>query len=420
MKKRAPFFYGWVIVSIFLISGIAIYGVRFSYGVFFKSLESEFGLTRAATSSIFSVNLLLSGISAFIMGWALDRYGPKAALTIMGVFTGLGLISTGLTNSLWQLYLTYSLLLAMGIGAIFVVPMSTITRWFDKKRGLAAGIASSGIGLGPLFMAPFATYILLNFSWRVAFIVIGFIALLVVIPISRLLKASPGEIGALPDGTRAMVEEGQNKSLRQTGLRLREAVRTRSFWVILLIYLFFSSTIFFITTHLVPHVTDAGFSAMQAATILSLVGVAAIFGRVMMGIASDRLGRRFAVIVAALLQSGAVLWLVWATEFWMIQLFAVVFGFAYSGMSPSMAVLISDTFGVASIGTIFGVLEVGFGIGAAIGPAIAGFIFDVSGSYSTAFLLWAIAMLAAALLATLVKQEHALRLSPDKSSTQTN
>ena len=420
MKKRAPFFYGWVIVLIFLISGIAIYGVRFSYGVFFKSLESEFGLTRAATSSIFSVNLLLSGISAFIMGWALDRYGPKAALTIMGVFTGLGLISTGLTNSLWQLYLTYSLLLAMGIGAIFVVPMSTITRWFDKKRGLAAGIASSGIGLGPLFMAPFATYILLNFSWRVAFIVIGFIALLVVIPISRLLKASPGEIGALPDGTRAMVEEGQNKSLRQTGLRLREAVRTRSFWVILLIYLFFSSTIFFITTHLVPHVTDAGFSAMQAATILSLVGVAAIFGRVMMGIASDRLGRRFAVIVAALLQSGAVLWLVWATEFWMIQLFAVVFGFAYSGMSPSMAVLISDTFGVASIGTIFGVLEVGFGIGAAIGPAIAGFIFDVSGSYSTAFLLWAIAMLAAALLATLVKQEHALRLSPDKSSTQTN
>ena len=104
----------------------------------------------------------------------------------------------------------------------------------------------------------------------------------------------------------------------------------------------------------------------------------------------------------------------------MIQLFAIVFGFAYSGMSPALAALISDTFGVGSIGTILGVLEVGWGLGAAIGPAIAGFIFDVSGSYNTAFLLWAIAMLMAALLATLVRQEQALRLSPDKPSTQAN
>ena len=170
MIKKTPFFYGWVIVVVFLISGIAIYGVRFSFGIFFKSIENEFSLTRAATSYIFSVNMIISGIAAFLMGWALDRYGPRVVLLLMGLLAGLGLITTGLTSSLWQLYLTYSLLLAMGLGAIFVVPMSTIARWFDKKRGLASGIASSGVGLGPLIMAPSATYLLINYDWRTAFI----------------------------------------------------------------------------------------------------------------------------------------------------------------------------------------------------------------------------------------------------------
>jgi MFS family permease len=406
MVKRTPFSHGWVIVIVFLVSGIALYGVRFSYGVFFKSLEIEFGLSRAATSSIFSVNLLLSGVSAFFMGWALDRYGPKVTLSLMGLFTGLGLITTGFTNSLWQLYITYSLLLALGIGAIFVVPMSTISRWFDKKRGLAAGIASLGIGLGPLIMAPFATYIIINYTWRIASIIIGLVAFFVVLPISRLLKKSPAEVGALSDGVTASSNGTQNDHPPQTSLTLREALRTRSFYIILLIYLFFSSNIFFITTHLVPHVTDTGFSAMEAATMLSVVGVAAIVGRVLMGIVSDRIGRRFAVIVCALVQGVAVLWLIWAHDFWMLQLFAISFGLAYSGMSPSLAALISDTFGVGRIGTILGVLEVGFGLGAAAGPAIGGYIFDISGSYSAAFLLWTVAMLTAAVISFFVRQEH--------------
>ena len=405
MIKRTPFFYGWVVVIVFLISGIAIYGVRFSYGVFFKSIESEFNLTRAATSSIFSVSMLFTGIFAFLMGWALDRYGPRVVLLLMGLFTGLGLLTTGLTNSLWQLYITYGLLLAVGIGPVFVVSMSTVSRWFDKKRGLAAGIASTGVGLGPLIMAPSATYLLINFSWRIAFIIIGLIAWLVVIPISRLLKKSPYEIDALPDGVKVAPKDTKNNYPQSTGLSLREALGVRSFWIITFIYLFYSCNLSFIITHLVPHVTDVGFSAMEAATILSLVGGAAIAGRVLMGIASDRIGKKFVAILCALLQSAAVLWLIWAKDFWMLQAFAIVFGFAYGGMSPSMAALISDTFGLGRIGTIFGALEVGFGIGSAIGPAVGGYIFDVNGSYTMAFLLWAVALLTTALIIVLVRRE---------------
>jgi len=406
MIKRTSFYYGWVIVIAFLISGIAIYGVRFSYGVFFKSLESEFGLSRAATSSILSINLMLCGIFAFIMGWALDRYGAKVTLSLIGLFTGLGLITTGFTNSLWQLYITYSLLLAMGIGAIFVVPMSTISRWFDKKRGIAAGIARLGVGLGPLIMAPFATYVLINHSWRIAFIVIGLIVLLVVIPISRLLKKSPAEFGGLSDGVKVSLNQTRDDHLQQTSLTLREAMRTRSFYVILLMYLFFSSNIFFITTHLIPHVTDVGYSAMEAATVLSMVGAVAMGGGIPMGIVSDRMGRRFAVIICALLQSAATLILIWAHDFWLLQLCAILFGLAHGGMGPSMAALISDTFGVGRIGTILGVLEVSFGLGAAVGPLMGGYIFDVSGGYNMAFLLWALAMLTEALVALFVRRER--------------
>jgi MFS family permease len=232
------------------------------------------------------------------------------------------------------------------------------------------------------------------------------VAFFVVLPISRLLKKSPAEVGALSDDVTASSNGTQNDHPPQTGLTLREALRTRSFYIILLIYLFFSSNIFFITTHLVPHVTDTGFSAMEAATMLSLVGVAAIVGRVLMGIVSDRIGRRFAVIVCALVQGVAVLWLIWAHDFWMLQLFAISFGLAYSGMSPSLAALIGDTFGVGRIGTILGVLEVGFGLGAAADPAIGGYIFDISGSYSAAFLLWTVAMLTAAVFSFFVRQEH--------------
>jgi len=406
MIKRTSFYYGWVIVIVFLISGIAFHGVRFSYGVFFKSLESEFGLTRAATSFILSVNLMLCGIFAFIMGWALDRYGSKVTLSLMGLFTGLGLITTGFTNSLWQLYITYSLLLAMGIGAIFVVPMSTISRWFDKKRGLAAGIARLGVGLGPLIMSPFATYVLINHSWRIAFIVIGLIVLFVVIPISRLLKKNPAGLGVLSDGVKVSLNQTRDDYLQQTSLTLREAMRTRSFYVILLMYLLFSSNIFFITTHLIPHVTDVGFSAMEAATVLSMVGAVAIVGGVLMGIVSDRMGRRSAVIICALLQSVAALGLIWAHDFWLLQLFAILFGLAHGGMGASMAALISDTFGVGRIGTILGVLEVSFGLGAAVGPVMGGYIFDVSGSYSMAFLLWTLAMLTVALVALFVRRER--------------
>ena len=394
-------------VGTFFIAGISLYGIPTSFGVFFESIESAFHLNRTETSAVSSVELLLAGVCAFFAGWALDRYGPRIILLLMGLFTGLSLLLTSQTNFLWQLYLTYSLLLAMGTGATYVVSMSTVSRWFDKRRGLALGIASAGGGLGPLLMAPFATYLISNFGWRTAYFVIGLIAWLIVIPLSRLLKRAPYEIGALPDGVKSdsndMGEEEDR--IRPSGLSLPQTFRTRSFWLVLFIWLLYGSNIFLVMTHIVRHARDINFSPMEAATILSLIGGAAIAGKVLFGIASDRIGSKLTSIICALLQAGAMVWLIWAQDLWMLYLFALVFGFTFGGEVPTMAALISDTFGLSRIGTIFGLLEVGFGVGAAIGPAMGGFIFDASGSYSLAFLLGAVTMVIVALLISLIRRE---------------
>jgi len=335
----------------------------------------------------------------------------------MGLFTGLSLLLTSQTNSLWQLFITYSLLLAMGTGAIYVVPMSTVSRWFDKKKGLALSLASLGVGLGPLFMAPFATYLISNFGWRTAYFVMGLIAWLVVIPLSRLLKRDPYEIGALPDGVKSGSNDvgEEEDGMRLSGLSLPQVFRTRSFWLVIFIFLLFGSNIFLVMTHLVRHARDINFSPMEAATALSLIGGAAIVGKVLVGIASDRVGRKVTVIFCALLQAGAMVWLIWAQDLWMLYLFALVYGFAFSGMSPVMAALVSDAFGLGRIGVILGLLEIGFGVGAAIGPVMGGLIFDARGSYSLAFLLGAAAMLIVTLLLSLIRRETNRNFKVDKA-----
>ena len=409
IKRKDKLFYGWVMVITLLIIGTTLLGVHQSFGIFFKSIAGEFHLTRAATSAIFSANMILAGICALVGGWASDRYGPRIVFLLMGIFTGIGLLLTSQTNSPWQLFITYSLLLSMGTGATYVVLTATIARWFDKKRGLAMGIAGTGQGLGPLIVAPVATYLIINLDWRMTYIIMGVIVWLVVIPLSRLLKKDPRQIGALPDGAHSPSNDitCEEEKIQPYRYWLLQILRNRYFWFLLFAFMFYMSCLLLVFTHLVPHATDIGFSAGEAAAVLSLIGGTTIAGRIIMGIASDRIGRRITVIIGALLMTGAMLWLNWSVDLWMLYLFALVFGFATGGFDACMATLMGDTFDIATIGAVFGVLEIGVGIGGAIGPAMGGLIFDATHSYSMAFLISAASMVVVALLITLVKPKTA-------------
>ena len=427
LRLKDKLFYGWVVVLAFLVVVTIILGTRITFGVFFKSIESDFNLTRAATSVVFSAQMVLVGVFTILGGWALDKYGPRIVVLLMALFTGLSLLLTSQTSSLWQLFITYSLLLSIGTSAIYVVTMSTVSRWFDKKRGLALGIASSGAGLGTVVMAPFATYLISDFGWRTAFIILGLIAWLFVIPISRLFKGEPYEIGALPDGAepdsrQTGMQKLKNKGggIQPVGLSLRQAFRTSNFRLYGFIWLLYASNLYLVLTHIVPHAMDMGMSAGKAAIVLSLLGGASIVGRVLMGIVSDRIGRKVTGIICSLVQAGAMAWLIWSQDSWMLYLFALIYGFGYGGMTPSVGALIGETLGLRSIGIILGVLDIGWGLGAAIGPAIGGFIFDVNNSYSIAFLIGTVAMSIVTLLIALVRRETSTnfgeRMNPVSSS----
>jgi MFS family permease len=396
-------------MAMFIIMAF-IGGAGFSFGVFFKSLESAFHLSRATTSAIFSLSMVLSGLCGVLGGWLLDRYGPRIVLLVMGIFTGLSLLLTSQTNAAWQLFITYSVILAMGMGPIYVVSMSTVLRWFRRKRGLAVGIASSGGGLGQITIAPLAAFLITTYDWRIAYIVVGLMVWLVALPLSRLLRRDPQEMGILPDGDTAdslvtSTTELKEKEYQKEGLSLVHALRTRSFWLFFFMWLSFSFCMLMVLTHVVPHATDMGIPSVQAAAIISLFGGATIAGRVTMGTIADRIGRKKVAICCSLLEVVAMVWLVWARDLWALYLFAFVFGFGNGGAISVVTALIGDYLGLERIGVILGVLEIGWGPGSAIGPIVGGLIFDINGSYVMAFFCGAFTMLVGALLIGLSKRE---------------
>lgn len=401
-------FYGWVVAIAGFTVSFMSFGIRNSFGVVFKSLEGEFGLSRGATSTIFSVYMLLCCVFAVFGGWALDRYGLRIVTFIMGSFTGLSLLLTSQANSLWHLYVTYGLLFSLGTGAVFVAVNSPVSRWFVKKRGFVFGITTSGGSAGMVIMAPFTTYLISNLGWRTAFIILALIAWLIVACMSMLLRKDPRDVGLLPDGVKpggAKIKlQTSESSNQQTGLSLLESFGTGNFWFLGFIWLLLSLSVYLILTHVVPHAIDLGISPAGAAVILSLIGFVGIPGRLVAGRVSDSIGRKAPAIACALLQAGVLIWLIWMRDLWMLYVFAIVFGFSWGGLASQIPALIGDIFGGHSLGAIMGALLIGWNLGAAIGPAIGGFMFDVSGNYFLAFAIGAAAMLIAALLAALLRK----------------
>jgi MFS family permease len=289
--------------------------------------------------------------------------------------------------------------------------MSTVSRWFGENRGLALGIAGMGIGLGPVVIAPFATHLISTFGWRMAYIILGAVAWVVILPLSQLLKRSPTDMNArvTSELSERVVKDraAPEPDSGQLGdLVLRQAVRTRSFWFFSVAWLLTSFCFMMVMIHIVPHATDIGIPPMQAATILSVIGGFMIAGRLIIGKVSDNVGRKMTTAACALCTALAMIWLTWAQELTRLYGFAALFGFFNGGFDTIIAALIGDTFGVRNIGMIMGALQITFGLGMVFGPALAGVVFDVNGSYFTAFVIGAAAMFIVSLLISLTRQEN--------------
>ncbi len=392
-----------------LVIGIISFGIRYSFGVFFNSLEHDFGLSRAATSGIFSVYMIICSVFSIAGGWSLDKFGPKKVAMIMGLFTGLSLITSSQVHSLWQLYITYSLLLAVGTGALFSIVNTTTTRWFNRRRGLAIGITSAAGAIGEVFMAPFSTFLISHFDWRMSFIILGLLAWVIWMPVSQLLKRDPSDVGLLPDGIipEASPAAETRKVRVEEGLSLSEAWKVREFWFLTLTWLLLSISVHLILTHAPPHAIDLGISPLDAALIVSLVGVGSIFGRLIDGKISDTVGRKPPAISSAALMAILLISLIFIQKLWLFYVFAFLFGYSWGGVGAQITLLIGDIFGIRSLGLIMGTVTLGWNFGAAIGPAVGGMIFDATGSYSLAFILAACGMGVATIFTIVIRPQKA-------------
>jgi MFS family permease len=387
--------------------GILGFGIRYSFGIFFNSLESEFNLSRAATSGVFSTYMLLGGVLSILGGWALDRYGPKTIGLGMSIFTGMSLLASSQVNSAWQLYLTYGVLQALGTGALFALISSTTSRWFLKKRGLVIGITSAAGAIGQIVVPPVSTLLLLHFNWRLSFVILGVLVWAILIPTSRLLKRDPSEIGLLPDGltpgATSAKSGGNGTAASPDGLLLREAWKVREFWFLGLMWLLSGVSSQMVITHIVPHAIDLGISTLDATFIVSLIGVGAILGRVIDGKLSDSIGRKAPAIASALIQAATLISLIFVRDVWMFYIIGLLFGYGWGGLNTEIVLLISDIFGLRGIGAVMGATLAGFNFGSAIGPAVGGMLYDATGNYSLAFVSAALGMVVATVLGLLIR-----------------
>ena len=247
------------------------------------------------------------------------------------------------------------------------------------------GIVLSGIGAGIIIMPPVANQLISGYGWRTSYIITGIITLVLVIVAAQFLKRDPGQTGQLPYGVDEVKAESLDSGDR--GFSLQETIRTRRFWMLCTLFFCFGFGIHTMLVHIVPHAIDIGISAVSAASILSVIGGLSIAGRIGMGSASDRIGNKPALIISVILLSVAFFWLQSAKELWMLYLFAVVFGVAYGGQTVLQSPIVADLFGLRAHGTVLGVIVFGVTLGGAIGPLMAGRIFDITGSYQPAFLI---------------------------------
>jgi len=266
---------------------------------------------------------------------------------------------------------------------------------------MMTGIVVAGVGIGILIGPPIANQLISIYGWRVSYVILGSLVLVVVVLAAQFLRRDPAKMGQVPYGE----SKGGEQELKSgaNGFSLREAVYTKQFWVVFAMFFCFGFCVQTIIVHIVPHATDLGISAVSAANILATTGGVSIAGKVALGNAADRIGNRQVFAIGFILVMAALFWLVPAGEVWRLYLFAVVFGFAYGGCITSQSPLVAGLFGLRSHGLILAVGGLGYTIGGAIGPPLTGYIFDITGSYQSAFLLSAIIAVVGMTLALLLR-----------------
>ncbi len=391
-KSKTLIFYGWVIVAAGGTILLVEWGCQYSYGVFLTELCGDLGWTRALVSGAYSLYFLWHGIFYFVAGSLTDRYGPRLMLMISILILGSGYALMSTIDAPWHLYVVYGIVVGTGMSFGYLPVTSTVSRWFMERRGTALGLTVAGVGMGTLILAPFAQFLIYEFDWRTSYLILAGLVVIIALPVSRLMSRDPSEKGLLPYGMKELEPESKQNDKPASSavdLSLKRAIQTRQFWLLSAMYACLVLAVQMVMVHLKAYAIDFNVAEMAAATAVGLVGGASIGGRIVMGSLSDRIGRKASFSIAYFLMAIIMLWLLKARQPWEFYLFSTVFGFGYGACVPLFPAVIADLFGTRFHGSIFGALSVAAGLGGMVGPLLAGYVFDITGSYNIAFIIGA-------------------------------
>jgi len=371
--------YANVIVGLcFSIQAIGV-GTYISYGVFFNPLMVEFGWSRAVIAGASSAAFIISGIFGILIGRLNDNFGPGKIMAVTAVFLGTGCSLMYAVTQIWQLYLFFGLIFGIGLSSIDVIALTTIARWFSHNRGMMTGIAKVGTGAGQFCLPLLASILILNYGWRNAFLVMGLLASIALLIISGLLKRDP-------DVYSYRNHKGEQKTVElEIHLTFRQSLHTMQFWIICIVNMLIIYCLMVTMVHIVPHAMDLGIQQQYAASVLAIIGAVSMAGRFITGMAIDRVKSKKMMLICFLILLLSLLWLQTAECLWKLYLFACMYGLAHGGFFTAISPIVAEFFGIRFHGSLFGIVVFFGTVGGAVGPIVAGRIFDVTGSYSLAF-----------------------------------
>ncbi len=405
-------FYGWkVTAASFLILFVTVGVGLYVPPVFLVPIQREFGWSRAAIAGGSAIAALVSGLMSPIAGLWIDRYGARRVMISGSLVMAGALYLVSRMAELRELY-AFTALAGAGLTCVAWVPNQTlISNWFTRKRGLAMGIALTGIGFGGLAMSPLAAFLIERFGWRNAYVILAaIVGAVVTAVIAAVVRDRPADLGLLPDGL-AAPEAGSGSQGTAgiprpagQGLELRAAVQTPSFWLLSACHFLWVFSNMSVIQHSVAFLEDQGFARASAASVLGAMVGTSVAGRILFGYLADFLPKRHLMTTALALHAAATACLLRAGASGAVACFTAGFGLALGGAAVLIPLLVGECFGLLAFGKVLGLVMISATAGAAIGPVLTGHIFDTAGSYRAAWLLHAGVFLSAGILVQWVRQ----------------
>jgi MFS family permease len=392
--RKARLYYGWIVVAIGFVTMMLTMGIFFSSGVLFAAIIADHGWSRASASLPFSLALISYAGTAWLAGRLFDRYGPRRLFPLGAICLGFGLIASTHMHASWQLCLSWGLLVAQGFNlAGFAPHLALAALWFNRRRGIATGVILSGASVGALVIVPTAQYLVNAYGWRVGYTLLGIAAMVCLVPLNAIWQYhQPADLGLYPDGAAVPPATTHTRSSGSSVVpwTLWRALGTKRFWLLFVLVcgLGWSSNI--ISVHQIAHMINNGVPSMVAASIIGMMSLLRAASSTVCGGLSDRFGREVIFSLGTFLCCLGLILLVLLRQpvpVWLLYGYALAFGVGNGVFASAYAAATADMFFGPYLGTILGVLELGWGLGGFAGSWFGGYWYDRWGSYHGVFAL---------------------------------